>query len=509
MFLTLSSGWGRLVPGRWWADRSRSVVPGCYLFGFVLFTSLFALGAELHVSLPMAVAGTAVFLVIGAVGLLRAAFGDRRTLLPHGLIGLGIAAYWVLGTYFGGNEGAIDPYFYAASPFVVFERDWLTRGLTPLPDAAAVQDLLQLVATTRAGASAVLWPVALFGDGLGVGQVTEAGVGLILVSGLICADLVPRSVDRWVAVVSGLGGIGVYNAIAILSGGQLQQAVAMLIVLAFVWLARGCSGALTASMILMLGSFALSASYPEFLVALPIYVAVVVVVRGQPPTATLAQLAGLIAGFGLELAVSRGASLDYLLNQAIVTPGWQPLPHPPASAIEAAIDVVVQTRPPLILLALMALTSGAFWARWRGDAGSGAVPRNAIGLLALGCLVWIVVLIRTPNLSYAVFKLGGWLGPGLVLMAWGIIDVLRGQKRRLAQTGLVFFALSRAASLVYGGGEVLNVGRPALAPQWPRELTANGGCVVAVDASDRTRIVAGIAGSAAPFHNCSLTDHRP
>jgi hypothetical protein len=51
---------------------------------------------------------------------------------------------------------------------------------------------------------------------------------------------------------------------------------------------------------------------------------------------------------------------------------------------------------------------------------------------------------------------------------------------------------------------VLKFGRPELARQYPRELETGGGCVVSVDASEYTKAIAAIAGSAAPFHDCSL-----
>jgi len=479
-------------------------VPGSYFVGFLLFIALFAIGAEFRMAFSVAIGATVGFISVGTVGLVRTLFGDWRAVVPHVLIGFGMAAFWVLGASIAGNEGAADPHFYAVSPFVLFRSDWVARNVPGLPDSAPILSTLQIVANTRASASAVLWPVALVGDGLGVGQVTEAAVGLLLVAGLLTADLVPASVHRWVAAVTGIGGIGVYNGLAALSGGQLQQAVALLIVLACLWLTRACASTRAALLILTIGGFAISASYPEFLVALPMYVAALAVIRHQSLRTTVAQLGSLIAGFGLEQALTAGASFAYLLDQSVVAPGWAPLPQPPGSAAEVLIDLVLQTRPPVVLLALAGLASLFFWARWRGGEPSAKVPRHALVLLAFGCLACLVALVRTPNLNYAVFKLGGWLGPALLILMWWLVDALRDQKRRIAQAGIVLVALWRSASLVYGGNEVLSLGRRDLAQQWPRDSVSGGGCTVTVDASEYIRAVAAIAGSAAPFHDCSL-----
>jgi hypothetical protein len=509
IFLTLSSGWGRLVPSRWWANPRRSAVLRSYLLGFVLFVALFAIAIELHLPFPVATTGTVVFAAIGILGLIRAACGDLRSVLLHLLIGIGVAAYWVVGASIRGNEDAADPPFYAVSPFVLFRSDWLAQNVAGLPDTAPIMGTLQIVEITRASASAILWPVALVGDGLGVGQVTEAAAGLLIVAGLLCADLVPHAVNRWVAAATGIGGIGVYNALAVLSGGQLQQAVALLVVLACLWLARACINARAASFIFAIGGFEISASYPEFLVALPIYVAALAVIQHQPRGTTIAQLVGLIAGFGIEQALIGGASLSYLLNQSAVAPGWEPLPYPPGSVVEVLVDLVLQTRPPVAFLAFVGLATALFWARWRSDETPERVPRHALLLLALGCLAWMVALIRTPNLDYAVFKLGGWLGPGLLLLMWGLVHSLSNQKRRLAQAGIVLLALSRSASLVYGGNEVLSLGRPDLAQRWPRVPASAGGCVVTVDATEYPRAVAPNAGSAAPVQDCCLNVANP
>jgi hypothetical protein len=424
--------------------------------------------------------------------------------VDHATIALGIAVFWTVGAIIAGNTGAIDPWFYAASPFVFFQWDWLVSNLGGMPDPSATIDILRVVATTRAGASAVLWPVALLGTGLAPAQVSEAGVGLLLVAVLVCADLLPTSVPRWAAVAVGVGGIGVYNAIAILSGGQLQQAAALLMVLACIWLARASALPAPAIIVFVISGYVLSGSYPEFLIILPMYSAVLVLIVRQTPRATAAQVGGLLAGFAFEQLVTGGASITYLLGQSTAAPGWSPLPNPPGAPYQVLLDVILETRPPLVTLPVVALAGGLFWASWRGTGNLAALPWHAVVLLGAGCLVWIFALERSQKLDYAVFKLGGWLGPGLLLFAFWVNETLCKYKLRLAQTSIMIFAVARAASLVYGGNEVMGLGRADLAQLSLREALPEGGCVVRIDTSEPVLAVAAIAASAAPFHSCSL-----
>jgi hypothetical protein len=503
-----ASGWGRLIPQGWLADGAKSRVATSYLVGWLLFGSLYAIGATLHPPLGVAVWCTAVAAGLGLLFLARVTWSDRSSLVRHGIVGLAIAAYWVLGATIAGNEAAIDPWFYAASPFILFESDWLATNISALPNAVELANALQIVAFSRASASVALWPIALVSDGIGVGQVVQAGVGLLLIACWLCADLVRRSAELWVAALLGVGAIGVFNVIAIVPGGQLQQAVALLTALSCLWLGTALASAWRVAVVQGVGGFLLSSTYPEFLIALPLYAALLAVLRRQPPRETLVQVAALAGGFAAYQAFSGGASLMYMLGQSTAAPGWSPLQPVPRSPLELIVAVVLQTRPPFVALLVVAVAGALFWMRRRPQA-PWSVPRHAFVLVGLGCVVWALAVLRSPKPDYAVFKLGGWLGPGIILLAWFCAGALAANKRRFARTCVVVFVAARSAALLYAGQELLHVGRVELAQQWPREFTPDGGCSVQVDTREVFRTAAGIAASAAPFRGCSLRPQAP
>jgi hypothetical protein len=124
--------------------------------------------------------------------------------------------------------------------------------------------------------------------------------------------------------------------------------------------------------------------------------------------------------------------------------------------------------------------------------------------LLAAAAVWAVALIRTENLNYAVFKLGAWLAPGIVVLGFLFATTLSGQWQRLATSVAVVFAVARLAAALYGGHEVLGLGRLDVAALWPRIGTSGDGCQVRVDTSTIALTAGGIAASAAPLYGCEL-----
>ena len=519
LFLFLASGWGAWAPADWWCASGSQTVAARYVIGLLVLAAWYAAGAQLGATFTFALIGTVLFLAVGGFGLVRAGHGAPRLLVRHAAIALGVAGFWLVASGLAGNPGAIDPWYYAAGPFLVLQRDWVAANVVPLPNAADVLAARQLVSLTRAASGAILWPIALVGNGLGVGQVTAAGTGLLLAAGVLCKDLVRWDTPRWIGCLLGIAGLGVYNAIAILSGGQVQQGMALETTLGCVWLAVSGASPLARVLPFVVGGFVVSATYTEFLLAMPLYLLLVSTVLRLRPAGTLVLIVGLAAGWAVEQLLTMGGSMAYLVNQSENQPGWMPLSSTPASAAEVLLDVVLQTRPPLVVLPLVVLGGLAFWWRDRnvgppvvvsGAAGvatttsSEVIPRHVLGLLVLLGAACAVFVGRSPNLNYAVFKFAGWVGPGLLLFGWWIASACGVRLRRVARALVLTLALARAASLLYGGHEVLTLGRPDRAQQFPRQVGPDGGCVVSVDTSTTMRTLQAIAGSAASIHNCAL-----
>jgi hypothetical protein len=355
VFLVVASGWGGFIPEHWWGPSARRTCSAGCVLGWLVFASFYAIAAQLAAPFSVALGGTAVILIAGALGLVRAGRRNVPSIGARLAVALGIAVYWIVGSDMSGNTAAIDPWYYAASPFLLFKSDWLAANVGGLADASGVQTGVELVALSRAGATASLWPIALGGFGLAalgvgglrVGCVAEAGIGLLLAEGAVSSELLDRSSPRWLGALIGVAGTGVYNAIAVLTGGQIQQATALLTMLGSVWLARTCTSPAGRLIALALGGFVVSAIYPEFIIAAPLYVVMVAVAQRQHALGTAAQFGALCIEWVAEQTVTLGCTLIYLIQQSTGLPGWAPLPSTPSLIWEVIVDVILQTRPPL------------------------------------------------------------------------------------------------------------------------------------------------------------------
>jgi hypothetical protein len=502
-FLLLISGWGAFLPRQLWCSEVCKTAAD-FISSGLLFAALYVVTAQAAVPTVVAILGTAVFLVAGAAGLLLRVRTSPRAVVLRVEIALAAALYWVLTSDVSGNRGAIDPRYYVASPYLLFSPDWVAANVVNLPDGVAVQAGIQMMALTRAAAAAILWPLAAAGLGLGVGHVAQAGIGLLVVTAALSAGLTERGPPLWLGLLLGVGGAGIYNVISVLSGGQIQQAMALAVGLACTWLASGSADGWQRALPFGIGGFIVAATYPEFLVVMPLYVVVVALVHQHTPAMTAWLFIGLGVGFVAEQALTQGGSLGYVLNQSGASPGWAPLPFTPGTPVDALREVILQTRPPLVLLPFVLALSALYLLRYRRPSVAQRVPLHVVLVLGGLAIVWAVVIARSPNLNYAVFKLSGWVGPGLLLVGWWFAGAAAEPLRQGLRTLVVGLAVARLCALVYGSGDVLAFGRPDLAAEWPRLLLPDGRCAVRVDVTEAARTLGAIAGSAAPFHDCAL-----
>ncbi len=122
--------------------------------------------------------------------------------------------------------------------------------------------------------------------------------------------------------------------------------------------------------------------------------------------------------------------------------------------------------------------------------------------------IWSWALMGAGNGNYATFKLGGWLGPGLVLFGW----LLVGYTRRPVQPLLA--ALILTAALVRGADLAISVQEQAATfssrdrerPTWRvRDATAAGVPCTLELRSDRAQdLMRAASQSAAPVRGCEV-----
>jgi hypothetical protein len=118
---------------------------------------------------------------------------------------------------------------------------------------------------------------------------------------------------------------------------------------------------------------------------------------------------------------------------------------------------------------------------------------------------WSVLLAQAGNVNYATFKVGGWLGPGLLLFGWLAHQAAPARLGRAFATLLLGLATVHVLGLgadIYSVWPLYSGARPA-GPGWRVEASAQR-CTVVVGAPDRIVVQGAVAGSAAPARNCAV-----
>src|SRR5262249_46868706 len=149
--------------------------------------------------------------------------------------------------------------------------------------------------------------------------------------------LTERALPMGVGVLLGFAGVGILNLISVLSGGQIQQAMALAVGLACTWLASASAVGWRSALPFGIGAFIIAATYPEFLVAMPLYVVVVSLAHQHTAAMTARLLIGLGAGFRAGEVLRGGGPLAYVLTQSGASPGWAPLPFTPATPFDVVL----------------------------------------------------------------------------------------------------------------------------------------------------------------------------
>jgi hypothetical protein len=499
-----AGGIGSLLLGEEWqyAHTLRGVCAETAV-GVLVWCVLFALLSSLGAPLWMAVGALGIFVLLGVAMTLiqfvsRRAVDRRRLGVPAGL-----GACMLVAGIAPVNGGAADASNYAYIAETLFHWDWVPTNLAGFAAFTPLAGLMHEGMVARSPEVALLWPVAAAGWGLDGRSIASLCTWFLAVSAIALIDTLPGDLPVPARTILAVGAIGSFNAASALVGGQANQAFAVAVSVVAVWLYRWLDTAVARFAALVLAAAAIAAGYPEFLAALPLYYLCLLVVR--PFTWREATFAGLslAAGVALVASTSRLGNLSQLVNQTGTAPLWWPLERDPTNAADQWWAILVQRLPPRA--ALLAILP-AVWFGWRAHPPhvSLSLPRTkwltilvALAVLALG---WSLLLSRAANVNYATFKIGGWLGPGLLLIGVAFLQFARPTLGRALLTLILALAVVRSLGFA---AQVAAVAPDYLANRTSPPATAQSCPAVNLDA-DQYVLAAAIAGAAAPAQGCRV-----
>lgn len=512
--LVLASGAGRWLLGPVRLDTAWRTVAAQYLLGGLLAAAALGLAGQLGLPFPLVVVLAGVFLLAGLAGCLW----PSDTALPRWRLALaaGLGLLLLPCLLVPAAPVAVDPGLGLYLAARVFHQEWFVANeplLSAASAALAGQDAAPagqfassdtLLTLSRLPALAPLWPTAALGLPLGIESVFQVAAWLLLVAALLFADALVGALHWTWRLLFAAGALGAFNVMSVSIGGQLWQPFALAAAIGVVWLCRHTDRPRARLPACFLLGAAIAGGYPEFLLALPLYLACAPPPRRAAWRTTLRESAAVLAGVALVLLTTRGGTLTYLLLQGGQPTGWSPLARAPDQPLwflralllpETPWWAPLLLYPPALLLArrLPACRGGApapAWPVWLG----------ALALLA----VWYALVQRAGNANYAAFKLAGWGGPALLLLAWAARPTLPPRPGWLLGAAVLALALARAAVLPTVVPHDRPTYPPAAALYREDAPTAASGCVIHVDASDLNALLRAIAWSAAPWRGCPL-----
>ena len=513
-----ASGIGRLALAGARADSLVRTVAAEYLVGLLLFSTL--LGVAAHLQLPAQLV-TALFGSVALIGLWpalepnasRIVQGPRapNALRARGGIGVILGVAFFASHVTPVNPGALDPTIYAYMTTVLFHDGWVASNLTGFPDFSGLQGTAQEGVLSRAPSLSLLWPAAALGVSLGARSTAAAAAWFLVPTVAALVDVLPSRVSLLARVILAIGGIGVFNEVAVLVDGQVNQTFAVAVMVGTVWGYYWLEAGHARCLLLALAGANIAAGYPEFLPAVPMYLVCCALLRPWTMRTTILNAAALAGGLLLVQLSTQLENVAYLVRQVDAEPAWWPLPNTPTTVVDVWQNILLE-RPPPALLAILLLPAG--WWAWRSTEAttSRASPQLVrvilAALLALAG-VWSWLALQSPNQNYATFKLGGWLGPGLFLCAF----LLAGHATRVLGRGLTTLILVLATTRVLGLAidappKILLYLQSSPAPQ-DRQVRAHSPgssdrCLVRPESDDNRAVMRTVAETAAPVRGCQL-----
>jgi hypothetical protein len=494
---------GACIAGNRWRSAATVVV-----VGVVLFASVFGVLAQSHADVALSYfvlgLGTSVGLAIQVPVLVKASSRAVPLAVFVGVIGV----IRVMAAFVPINFTALDPYHYAFGAATIFSDGWMHQNYDLPPETLFWLDTIRV---SRAPAIAMLWPLAAFQIGITINDVFAQGTVFLLFAGVLIFDALDGFLNRVWRVAITAAGLGALNTTTLLVGGQINQCFAILVLTGLVWIARYSTSERFYLGTVVMSAYAVGAGYPEMLLAVPLYIAGGILLRGATWQRIWQTAVGALVGIALVQLITRFQSISYLVSQTSSRPGWYPLVHAPTNGIEAWSIIATGFFDGWGLLAL--LTPVTFIAVLPNRiCKTVELPRTVTQALLVslvpfvGLITWAVV--QSVNTNYTTFKIAGWLGPAAAVVLWVLATRARSWQQTAACALVLSLGILRLLTIaVEVPFDLQNVARvPPAGPTWQPESTSRSGvtCVIRPGADDYVSVIIAVAESSAPTRGCRL-----
>lgn len=518
MLLAAYAGAGVVVvPGRTSANVWRIGAARC-LIGWLTFAIMFTLMWHAATSYSVAVMTIilfgAGFTAIATITIQHQVAEWRSIIVCILLVTLVLIV--LRGIVFASLPG--DPYLYAACGAMAFNTDWIGKHIGDRQIASFVLGIVENCRFTRGSAIAPVFIPTMIGSGVDIQWIYRIAILQYVLALILMIDILGKEAPITARVIMSLAGIGSMSLVSARVGGQVNQAFAILLVTSAVWWVRYIDAKRTSAWFWGATGFLIAAGYPEFLLATPFYLACCAIVGLRVKDLVICGAAVLVGAVVVVLS-TRFEVVRFLVHQSGSLVGWNPLGVQLADPWDAWWTIVHGSPNGYWLLPTWSLFLVAcvacYVAENRHELGRrrvcmrGRLEGAAAAVLA-GCsfaaATWSLGV--TGNVNYAVFKLAGWIGPGLMVVGWVLVRH-RGQLAGLAGVVVLLSIASFRAIDLWGW---LSLSSPAATG--PRVMyretsgPVGGECVVISDSAYGIVVLRAIAESSAAVRGCGVETGR-
>lgn len=485
-----------------------------FALAFLVYAAVFTISAQIWLPYAAVVVLMLALSALGLTGLITAGIHCRRDPMLRTLLALGLlSVFLAIGSSFHPPLGPIDPINYAYGTARIFHNGWFVDNIAQLRPRG-IDNLDVLVSATRASAIAYLWPITAFGMGIGPLLVYQTSAWLYFLCLAFTALLLTEFTSIPASIVIALAAVGISNIRSLVILGQINQAFVLAAVCCGIYLARQFSSGYRRDMVYALTSYLVMSGYPEFLLCLPLYFLCALL----DTTTRYRDLAhaAVSAGIGvLTASIATGFyGTGYIHNQAsMLSPLPSVAPKPDTLlgvwrglTLESAQLDGLSTA---YIVASSLCAAGVFVTMYRSRRDRLKPATSLVWYLAISALLLFALygflILHAPdaNRGYRLFKLAGWLGPGLLLLLCALRRFLPLWASPVAIAGVTILTTLRLLGVQQGYTPT-----NAWSPDSLAVIGASfheGGCRVEAASSLSAVYLMAISVSAAPFHGCQIS----